>query len=150
MEIPQWIEWICLIASWVCLVSGAVFSLIGGLGILRLPDFYSRMHGGGITDTLGAGLLIVGLLFQADSFPVGFKLVAILFFLAVTSPSSGHALARSAMSHGLLPQLDTPFKSLNPSSSAASPANSAGPAQQSVSGQSVSGQSVDPPGGKPA
>lgn len=113
MEMPQLIESICLAASWVCLIGGAVFSLIGGIGLLRLPDFYSRMHGGGLTDTLGAGLLIVGLLFQADSVPVGFKLVAILFFLAVTSPSSGHALARAAMSDGLEPQLDGPVPKEN-------------------------------------
>ena len=98
--------WSCLVVSWICLVGGAYFSVIGGIGIVRLPEFYSRMHGGGITDTLGAGLIVVGLIFQAGISLVTFKLLAILFFLTVTSPSSCHALARSALAHGLQPVLD--------------------------------------------
>ncbi len=43
-----------------CLLLGSIFAVIGGIGLLRLPDFYSRMHGGGITDTLGAGLILIG------------------------------------------------------------------------------------------
>ena len=72
------------------------------------------MHGGGITDTLGAALIVIGLVFQApvvisspkDAVLVAVKLLMILFFLLVTSPSSCHALARSAKSQGLEPELD--------------------------------------------
>ena len=52
------------IISWVCLISGAIFCLIGAIGIIRLPDVYCRMHGGGIIDTLGIGLIFIGLLLQ--------------------------------------------------------------------------------------
>lgn len=94
------------IISWIFLAGGMLFSVIGGLGIVRLPEFFSRMHGGGITDTMGAALIIVGLLIQSQSILVVVKLLMILFFLIVTSPSSCHALAKSALSHGLKPELD--------------------------------------------
>ncbi len=94
------------IVSWILLIGGAFFSVVGGIGIVRLPEFYSRLHGGGITDTLGAALIILGLLLQAGSLLVGAKLLIILFFLLVTSPSSCHALAKSALIQGLKPQLD--------------------------------------------
>ena len=48
------------IASWILLMTGAFFCVVGGIGLHRLPDFFSRMHGAGITDTLGAGLVILG------------------------------------------------------------------------------------------
>lgn len=96
------------VISWVFLLAGSAFAITGGVGIVRLPEFYSRMHGSGITDTMGVGLILVGLMFQADSFLVVFKLLAILFFLAITSPSSCHALAHSALVHGLKPVLDVP------------------------------------------
>ena len=96
------------IASYFLLFGGAVFSVIGGIGLIRLPEFFSRMHGGGITDTMGAGLVIVGLMLLAGPTLVAFKLFVILFFLAVTSPSSCHALAKSAILKGLRPELDVP------------------------------------------
>lgn len=94
------------ILSWALLLTGSAFSIVGGIGIVRLPEFFSRMHGAGITDTMGAGLIVFGLLLQAGLTLAAFKLLAILFFLMVTSPSSCHALAKSAMSHGLKPVLD--------------------------------------------
>ena len=74
---------ILVIISYILLISGAIFSIIGGLGIVRLPEFYSRLHGGGITDTLGASLIIFGLMCQAGSLLVAAKLLMILFFLLV-------------------------------------------------------------------
>jgi multicomponent Na+:H+ antiporter subunit G len=94
------------ILSWACIVVGCVFAIIGGIGIVRLPDFFTRMHGGGITDTMGAGLIMLGLMFQAGISLITVKLVMILFFLLVTSPTSAHALARSALAHGVEPLLD--------------------------------------------
>lgn len=91
--------------SWVFLVSGAVFCVIGGIGIIRLPDFYTRTHGASITDTLGAGLMLVGLMFQAGGaaqpWLVVSKLVFILLFILVTSPTSGHALVKAASARGV-------------------------------------------------
>ena len=98
------------IGSWILIVVGGFFSIVGGIGIVRFPEFYSRLHGGGITDTLGAALLVLGLLLQAGSVLVGAKLLTILFFLMVTSPSSCHALANSAITQGHSPELDRPKK----------------------------------------
>ena len=102
------------ILSAIFLVTGSVFAIIGGVGVLRFPDFFSRLHGGGITDTMGAGLIMLGLVFQAikvglDS-DLGFapwlvmiKLLMVLFFLFITSPTACHALARSAVADDLEP-----------------------------------------------
>ncbi|MHC4446880.1 MAG: monovalent cation/H(+) antiporter subunit G [Planctomycetota bacterium] len=98
-------EWLFDIASWVCLLTGSFFAVVGGVGLLRLPDFYARIHGGGITDTMGAGLVLVGLMFQAGDWLVVFKLVTILFFLLLTSPTSAHALCKSARADGIRPRL---------------------------------------------
>ena len=106
------------ILSWILLVSGSFFAIVGGLGIVRMPEFFSRLHGGGITDTLGAALIVLGLFFQAipvgaaDGEPssgwlVAVKLMMILFFLLLTSPASCHALAKSALSQGIKPVLDS-------------------------------------------
>lgn len=107
------------ILVWIFLLAGSFFAMVGGLGIIRLPEFYSRLHGGGITDTLGAGLIMTGLLIygvqniftDVDGSWVGhvltaFKLLMILFFLVVTSPTSCHALAKSALTQGLKPVLE--------------------------------------------
>ena len=95
------------ILTWILLVSGALFSIVGGFGIVRLPEFFSRMHAGGITDTLGAGLIIGGLMLQGGFSLVTVKLFMIIFFLIITSPTACHALAKSALAQGLTPELDT-------------------------------------------
>ncbi|MEM7480548.1 MAG: monovalent cation/H(+) antiporter subunit G [Acidobacteriota bacterium] len=87
------------------LVSGAAFVAIGGIGLIRLPDFFSRTHGGGITDTMGAGLVLIGLMFQSGISLVTIKLAIILFFLLVTSPTSCHALSKAALAEGLVPEV---------------------------------------------
>jgi len=91
--------------SWACIVAGSVFAVIGGVGLLRLPDVFARMHGGGITDTLGAGLILVGLMFQAGLTLATGKLVMILLFLLVTSPTATHAVARAALSADVKPEV---------------------------------------------
>lgn len=91
------------VLSWICLLLGCALCIIGGLGLLRLPDFYSRMHGGGITDTLGAGLVLLGLMFQAGLTMVTVKLAMILVVLLITSPTSTHAVGKAALISGLKP-----------------------------------------------
>ena len=93
------------ILSWICLIPGCILCMIGGLGLLRLPDFYSRLHGGGITDTLGAGLVLIGLMFQGGLTTVTVKLVMILVILLITSPTSTHAVGKAALTSGLKPFL---------------------------------------------
>ena len=97
------------ILSWLLVLFGSFFAVMGGVGIIRMPEFFSRMHGAGITDTMGAGLIILGLMiYTLHSGPnlIFFKLLLILFFSLVASPSSCHALARSAIVHGVEPVLD--------------------------------------------
>ncbi len=90
-------------ASWVCLLLGAGFCFVGGVGLLRLPDFYSRIHGGGVTDTLGAGLILLGLMFQSGLSLATVKLVMIGLFLLLASSVASHAIARAARHSGLAP-----------------------------------------------
>jgi multicomponent Na+:H+ antiporter subunit G len=89
--------------SWSCILGGAVLGLIGGAGIHRFPDFYSRLHAAGITDTLCAGLFLVGLGLQAGVSLPGFKLLLIFAFLFFASPTATHALAHAAQHAGLEP-----------------------------------------------
>ena len=93
------------VLSWVFIVTGSVFVLIGGIGLIRLPDFYTRIHAAGITDTMGAWLILIGLMFTAGWTLITVKLFMLLFFLAVTSPLSSHALAKAAYIRGLEPML---------------------------------------------
>lgn len=92
------------IASWAALMTGCALVLTGALGLVRMPDFYTRMHPAGITDTLGAGLILLGLMFQAGPDLVTVKLILIGVFLFFTSPTSTHAIANAALVAGLKPQ----------------------------------------------
>lgn len=89
--------------SWVCLVLGSVLGIIGGIGMHRLPDFYTRLHAAGITDTLCAALFLLGLGFQAGLTLASFKLFLIFAFIFLTSPTASHSLANAAMLGGLKP-----------------------------------------------
>ena len=93
------------VLSWMLILPGAAFCVIGGVGLLRLPEFYARMHGAGIIDTLGANLLQIGLMLQPAEWTVVVKLVVILFFLQITSPTAAHALIHAAYTSGHEPQL---------------------------------------------
>lgn len=100
--------------SWACLVAGGVFCIIGAVGLLRMPDFYTRVHAASVIDTLGAGLILLGLLLQAGWTLVAVKLAMIGLLLLVASPTATHALVRAAMQRGveplLAPQEDAPSK----------------------------------------
>lgn len=94
--------------SAACLLTGGLFGILGGIGLIRFPDFYSRLHAAGITDTLCALLIIVGLLIQAGLALVSVKLLLILLFLLFTAPTASHALARAAMVDRNTPDTPTP------------------------------------------
>jgi len=94
------------ILSWICLFAGGVLGIIGGIGIHRFPDFYSRLHAAGITDTLSAMLILLGLGLQAGLSLATFKLALIFIFLFFTSPTASHALANAALHSGLKPRVD--------------------------------------------
>ena len=91
--------------SWALLAAGAFLVVVGALGLIRLPDFYTRMHAAGITDTLGADLILLGLMVQAGFTLVTIKLFLIGAFLFFTSPTSTHAIANAALTAGLRPRV---------------------------------------------
>jgi multicomponent Na+:H+ antiporter subunit G len=91
--------------GWFFVVSGSLFIITGGIGLLRLPDFYTRIHAAGITDTMGAWLILIGLMFSSGWSLITAKLVMLLIFLVMTSPLATHALAKAAFMRGLQPML---------------------------------------------
>lgn len=99
------IELILNLISAGLLAAGSIFILIGAFGLIRLPDFYTRLHAAGITDTLGAELILLGLMFQAGLSLVTVKLILISLFIFFTSPTATHAVANAARVMGLKPML---------------------------------------------
>lgn len=96
------LEWL----SWILLGLGGFFVLVGGIGVLRMPDLYTRMHAVSVTETLGTILVLLGLMVMAGWSLASFKLFAILLFLLFTAPVSSYALANTAMLGGTKPVLD--------------------------------------------
>ena len=89
--------------SWIIISAGAFFILAGGIGLIRLPDVFCRVHAAGLTDTVGAGLMLTGLMLQAGASLVTVKLVLIMAFLVFTSPTASSALAHAALLDGVKP-----------------------------------------------
>ena len=94
------------IASWILLTLGGLAVLIGGIGALRMPDLYTRLHAASVTDSMGAILVIVGVMLQAGLSLATIKLGVILLFLLLTSPTATHALAAAALVDGMRPGID--------------------------------------------
>lgn len=94
------------VLSWICLLGGAIFLLIGAIGVLRFPDFYTRLHAVSVCDTLGAGLVLVGLMFQGGLSLVTVKLLLIFYFMMFSGPTAVHALAQAALQSKLKPVVD--------------------------------------------
>ena len=99
------IELILNLISAGLLAAGSIFVLIGAFGLIRFPDFYTRLHAAGITDTLGAELILLGLMLQAGLSLVTVKLILISLFIFFTSPTATHAVANAARVMGLKPML---------------------------------------------
>lgn len=89
------------IISGLFAVLGIVLILSGGIGVLRLPDFYSRMHAAGVTETLAAFFIIVVLMLQVGWGIGFFKLLFIMLFVLITAPTASHAMGKAAR-HGRL------------------------------------------------
>jgi multicomponent Na+:H+ antiporter subunit G len=93
------------VASWILLAAGGLACVVGALGMLRMPDFFTRIHAASLSDAVGAGLILAGLLLQAGWTLVAVKLAAIGLLLFLTSPAATHALAKAALERGLQPLL---------------------------------------------
>jgi len=100
------------VLAWASIVGGLFFMLVGTLGVLRMPDVYTRLHAAGMTDTMGAGFLLLGMALKTVQDMVhgetGYwlvltRLVLIYAFLLFTSPIATHALARAGLASGVEP-----------------------------------------------
>ena len=90
--------------SWFFLITGSFFCLSGGVGLLRFPDFFTRIHAASLTDTLGAGLILIGLMLQSGGGIVLAKLIMILIFSLLAGTTASHAMAKAALKSGLHPK----------------------------------------------
>ncbi len=91
------------VASWALLVAGGAFCLIGAVGILRMPDFYTRVHAASVTDVVGSFAILLGLALQAGASLVAVKLAFIALLIFFTSPAATHALVKAALERGVKP-----------------------------------------------
>ena len=89
--------------SWPFLIAGSFFLLVGAFGLVRMPDFFTRLHPAGLVDTLGAGSIVVGLMFEAGFSQASLKLLLIPVFLFFTTPTANHAVSHAALVDGVKP-----------------------------------------------
>lgn len=89
------------ICSWVLLIAGSVFCVISSVGLIRMPEFYTRTHAAGVADSFGAALILLGLSLQATDVLVVIKLLSVLVFLLFASPIASHALVKAAYARGV-------------------------------------------------
>lgn len=78
------------------LAGGAFFFLVGTVGLIRLPDAFTRMHATTKCDTLGAGLILLALIFHQGFHQISLKLLVILAFIWLTNPTAAHIIAKAA------------------------------------------------------
>ena len=102
----------------LCLITGTLICIIGGVGLLRLPNFFARVHAASIPDTLGAGLCLLGMIILSFTLQeqlgysmsqillIAVKLFFIGVFIFITSPISGHALTKAALKNGLAGEIN--------------------------------------------
>ncbi len=91
--------------SWFCFLVGGFLCLSGAVGLLRLPEFFSRIHASSVTDALAAPLLIFGVMLQMDLSLDTVKLLMVLGFLLGTAPTATHAMVKAALVDGHVPQV---------------------------------------------
>ena len=87
----------------IIIICGLFFMVVGALGLLRLPDFYTRAHASGKCDTLGEGLMLLGFILYEGATLISLKLLLLILFLYISSPTAVHALVNVAYSRGVSP-----------------------------------------------
>jgi multicomponent Na+:H+ antiporter subunit G len=90
-------------AAALLMLAGTVFSLLASIGIVRLPDLYTRLHAASKAGLVGAGLVLLAVAFAALDLAVIFRAIAGILFLFLTTPISAHLLARAALLTGQRP-----------------------------------------------
>lgn len=97
-------DMLIMVSSGFFLLVGSFLCFSGAIGLIRFPDFYTRMHAVGVADTLGAGMILVGLMIISTDLLVFAKLVMILLFILLIGPTTSHVLAKAAYKNGLIPE----------------------------------------------
>ena len=87
----------------VCLVAGGVLCITGGIGLLRMPDFFARVHAAGVTETLATPLLLIGLMLQMEWSLDLIKVLIIIALILATNPTATHSMAKAALHGGERP-----------------------------------------------
>lgn len=93
------------IASWASILLGSFFTVVGALGLVRMPEIFTRMHAASVIDTLGVGSLILGMSLQAGLGLVTLKLLFLMLLFLFTGPVVAHALAQACLHEGIRPLL---------------------------------------------
>ena len=93
------------VASWILILLGSFFTLTGAIGLVRMPEIFTRMHAASVIDTLGVGSLIFGMCLQAGFGLVTVKLIFLMLLLVFTAPVVTHALAQACLHEGVKPDL---------------------------------------------
>jgi multicomponent Na+:H+ antiporter subunit G len=96
------------ILSWALILLGSFFTVIGAIGLVRMPDLFTRMHAASVIDTTGIGCLFVGMMLQAGFGLVALKLLFILALFFFAGPVITHALAQAALHEKVEPLLARP------------------------------------------
>ncbi len=91
------------VLSGALLLIGSLVCISGGVGLMRFPDFYTRMHAVGVTDTLGTAAILIALMLISNDLLVFAKLVMVLLLNLMVGPTTSHVLAKAAYRNGLLP-----------------------------------------------
>ena len=103
--LPEFLNDLRILAGGLIVLVGAIVSFIGAVGVIRFPDFYTRMHAASVTDTLGATLMLAGMMLLAGWSLVTVKIFLIWLFIFLTSPTASNAAAHAALTAGLSPLL---------------------------------------------
>ena len=98
----------------ILIIIGSAFALVASIGLLRVPDFYSRMHAASKAGTLGSGLLLIGMSFVAEDGAVAARAIAGFVFLLLTAPISAHLLAKASYAAGFAPWRGTVHNEMPP------------------------------------
>lgn len=91
------------ILSLICIGIGLFFMVVGAVGLIRLPDFYTRAHASGKCDTLGEGMMLIGFILYEGMTLISVKLLLLAIFIFISSPTAVHALVNVAHSRGVKP-----------------------------------------------
>jgi multicomponent Na+:H+ antiporter subunit G len=91
------------IIGYLFIVAGVFFMVTGSLGVLRMPEFFTRLHPAGIVDSFGAPLVLIGVVIQNGMTIFSGKIILLILFIFITSPTATHALAKAALFSGLKP-----------------------------------------------